>query len=256
MKEIKQLIKAYKEADPPTKRQASLPLVVFDHLLAQTDSSVGEAVGQLAGGALFFAMRSCEYSTTGERNPKTKRLRLRNITFYDEGGKRITTRLAMAKTVKVTFKNQKNGEKMESIVRTRKKEFTELDPVVLWARVVTRIQKMEGTGPNTFVNTVCENGRLYEITAAMVRSHIKAAVQVLNDRGNDTRVSPHEVGTHSIRSSFATLLANRGVNEKKIMLHGRWKSDTFMKYIRKDVVNLDITTKISTLKNHNVKRLV
>ena len=81
---MKQLIKAYKEADPPTQRQASLPIVVFYHLLQQSNSPVGEAVGQLAGGALFFAMRSCEYSTTGEKKPKTKCFRLRNITFYNK----------------------------------------------------------------------------------------------------------------------------------------------------------------------------
>ena len=103
----------------------------FDHLLTRTDSPVGEAVDQLTGGALFFAMRSCEYSTTGEKNPKTKRLRLKNITFYNKCEKFITTRLAMAETVKVTFENQKKCEKMEPIVRRRKKEPTALDPVVL-----------------------------------------------------------------------------------------------------------------------------
>ena len=142
------------------------------------------------------------------------------------------------------------------MVHTRKKKPTTLDPIVLWAKIVNQIQHMEGTGPNTFVNTVCIKGCLHKISAAVVRSHIKQAVQDLNRQGMDIRVHPQEVRTHSICSSFATLLANRGVHEKKIMLHGRWKSNTFMRYIREDITKTDITTKISNVKNLNLRRLV
>ena len=143
---------------------------------------------------------------------------------------------------------------MEPIVRKRKKQPTALNPVVLWAKIVKRIQQMDGTGPDTFVNMVCIKGRLHEISAAVVWSHIKQAVQDLHNQGTNIRIQ--EVGTHSICSSFATLLANRGVNEKKIMLHSWWKSNTSMNYIRKDVTDTEITTKISNVKNGNLRRLI
>ena len=145
---------------------------------------------------------------------------------------------------------------MEPVVRRRKKQPTTLDPVVLWATIVDRIEQMDGTRPDTFVNTVSIKGRLHKISAADVRNHIKQAVQDLNNEGLDLQITPQDVGTHSIRSSFATLLANRGVDEKKIMLHGRWKSVTFRKYIRKDVTTTDITTKISNVCNFNLCRLI
>ena len=115
---------------------------------------------------------------------------------------------------------------------------------------------MDGTRLDTFVNTVRIKGCLHKISAADVRARIKQAVLDLNDQGLDLQTTPQEVGTHSVRSSFATLLANRGVDEKKIMLHGRWKSDAFMKYIRKDVTTTDITTKISNVCNFNLRRLI
>ena len=68
-------------------------------------------------GALAFAMQSCEYSTTSEKNPKTKRLQLRNIIIYAAGGTKMNQFFHMAKYVKITFKNQENGEKMETITK-------------------------------------------------------------------------------------------------------------------------------------------
>jgi len=41
-----------------------------------------EAMGQLACGAFFFGMRSCEYLVVAGEKRKTKRLKIRNIRFF------------------------------------------------------------------------------------------------------------------------------------------------------------------------------
>ena len=50
-----------------------------------------QAIGELTNGALlyFARMRSCEYSTTSEKNTRTKRLQVRNIQFYNSRGHHI-----------------------------------------------------------------------------------------------------------------------------------------------------------------------
>jgi hypothetical protein len=57
-------LKSYSIEDPPVKRQASLPLSIFEMLYKSNKDPLAKAIGELTGGALFFAMRSCEYSDT------------------------------------------------------------------------------------------------------------------------------------------------------------------------------------------------
>jgi len=64
-----------------------------------------------------------------------------------------------------------------------------------------------------------------------------------------------EVGTHSIRASFATLLYLRKVDPILIQIGGRWKSKAFLKYIRRDTTEIAITRGISHRRNRNIKKL-
>ena len=45
----------------------------------------------------------------------------------------------------------------------------------------------------------------------------------------------HEIGTHSIRSGGAMAMYLAKLNESQIQIIGRWKSNAFMRYIRKQV---------------------
>ena len=71
------------------------------------------AIGQLTNGALFYGMRSCEYSKVkGTR--KTKLLLIRNFTFYFYKKKITITRnrahlLRTATSVMVEFIDKKTG---------------------------------------------------------------------------------------------------------------------------------------------------
>ena len=55
---IHKLLLSYKEVDPPTKRQASLPMCVFKDLLDDKSTALDEAIGELNNRALHFVMRS------------------------------------------------------------------------------------------------------------------------------------------------------------------------------------------------------
>ena len=118
--------------DPAVKHQKCLPIGVFHKLWGNRASTLSTAIGQLAVGALFFGMRSCEYScVTGNR--KTKLLQIKDVRFF-RGRKEIRKSSSQfykrADTVTICFTHQKNGEKEGEI--TMHKSNRGLCPVMAW----------------------------------------------------------------------------------------------------------------------------
>ena len=207
-------------------------------MLNTATSPLENAIGELAFGALFFAMRSCEYSRTSEPNTRTIILRLKNITFYNAQGKRIHRNFEFARLVKITFPNQKNNEKGEVITRSCSLDQNN-NPVLCWSRIVNRIRSDPQSTEETQVNTVYINDTVAHISATQIRSYIKRTVGTFDQKF--LGFSAADVGTHSIRTSFATFLFLQGLPIQYIMLEGRWKSDAVLRYIRKNAIFTDIT---------------
>ena len=200
-------------------------------MLNNTFTPMDEALGQLVSGAFFFGMRSCEFLTvTGRR--KTKRLKIRNIRFFKNNVeiKDKTNRLILyADTVSVTFEFQKNKQK--NITVTQPRSGKELCPVIVWAKIVLRVLSYKGTTKNTTVNAVMIGKRCHYIKADEMYKHITHTVNTTTGLG----FTGDDVGNHSIRSSLAMALylAKRAVST--IMLIGRWCSDAFLLYVRRQV---------------------
>ena len=71
----------YIDADSSEKQEKALPVTVFRKLMENTFTPMDIALGELATGAFFFGMRSCEYlNVKGTR--KTKQLRIGDIRFF------------------------------------------------------------------------------------------------------------------------------------------------------------------------------
>lgn len=230
---LQRQIKGYKYNDKAPSHQKCLPLGVFKTLYSNTESEASTAVGQLTTGALFFGMRFCEYSSVhGSR--KTTLLTLRDIRFFHnrkEVPKSGDMRNSPIDSVTITFRRQKNGDKEADITMHRSND--KLCPVRVWRRLVERILRYPKTNLNTTVNTVMHKGKLKKIKSSDILKHIRATVNTI---GKDTLgFEAKEVGCHSIRSSFAMLLYLNGVRSDKIMLQGRWRSQAFLTYIRRQV---------------------
>ena len=191
-------------------------------------------IGELTTGALFFGMRSCEYLTVdGPR--KTKILRLRNLRFFHQRQEITKTHKSQsiftATSISITFEFQKNNQKDETVIMHANGK--ELCPVQAWAKITHRILQYPGATIDLPVNTMLIKSQLTLLTSKEVISHIRATVEVLGMERMG--FGPKEVGIHSIRSSFAMFLYTQFVRTDKIMLQGRWKSDAFLVYIRKQV---------------------
>jgi hypothetical protein len=232
------MIKHYIKLDPAVQRQPPLPLSVFRKLFYKRSTHLELCLSQLAIGALFFGCRSCEYLKVDDNEVnerQTKILRLRNIVFRQNGLIiRSTSALALkqANSVSMTFEDQKNGEKMETV--TQHKSGNMICPVLIWADIFARVINYDGASLNNPVCTFQETRKLYCLSSALMRQHLR---QTVTEIGSDTLGidNTNTVGTHSIRASFAMLLHLNRVADSTIMQMGRWKSDAFLVYIRRQV---------------------
>ena len=180
-------------------------------------------------------------SQRGER--RTKLLRLRNIQFY-RGRRRMCHNdrsLLSADSVSVTFEFQKNDERDVTITQHCTHDAT-LCPVRAWAALVKRVLGYPSTNSDTPVNAFVVNGVLKYIPATRIVDKIRASATVI---GEDVLgCHPSEFGSHSIRSGAAMAMCLNDVPTYTIMLVGRWSSDAFLKYIRRQVQ--EFTSGVST----------
>ena len=106
-----------------------------------------------------------------------------------------------------------------------------LCPFQSWASIAHRILAYPGTNTITTVNTVFLNGKLKTITSSIVRKKLWSAAKLVGE--DHLGFHPNDIGTHSIRSVATMSMYLDGVPTFTIILIGRWSSDAFLQYIRK-----------------------
>ena len=80
---LQEQYRGYTNQDKAVEKQKAIPIMVLKKMYDISNSHKELALSQLCIGAIFFAMRSCEYLSTShkEDSKRTKVLRLRNIQF-------------------------------------------------------------------------------------------------------------------------------------------------------------------------------
>ena len=140
--------------------------------------------------------------------------------------------LESASYVSVTFEFQKNRTKFQTISQQR--SGVHLCPVKCWARLIKRLASYHGHSGDTPVNVVLIDGKLVEVSDSDITVMLRSAVRSIGEASLGFRAS--EVSTHSIRSSTTMALLLSRVDVSVIMLLGRWKSASFMRYVREQVL--------------------
>ena len=238
---LQRQIKGYVDLDPATKKQSCIPLQVFKYLLENSTSQIDIAIAQLTTGALFFAMRSCEYShtdgdTIDNQKRKTKILRVRNFRFFNDK-KQLdiydSTGIQNADSIIITFEFQKNRTKFESIKQDSNE--SEFCPVKIWSSVISRILNYPKHTINSPINIVRHKRQYSYIKSSQIRTALRTTVDKI---GKETLgFDSSTVGTRSLRTSFAMLLHLNKIDLPTIMRMGRWKSAAVMEYVRSNIDN-------------------
>jgi hypothetical protein len=197
-------------------------------------SKMDKARCELFIGAFFFAMRSCEYLTVNGTR-KTKLLSIKNIRFF-LGKKRLKhsdKNLHLASSVSITFEEQKRGTKNDTITHHRTTDPL-LCPVKIWSKIVKRISAYPSSNPDTTVNSfILDNGTSYKFSGKDLLTHLRRAAESLGP--DKLGYTADQIGLHSARSGAAMAMYLSGVPVFTIMLLGRWSSDAFLRYIRKEI---------------------
>jgi hypothetical protein len=246
--------RGYRNKDPKTKQQKALPVCVIRQVGRNKDTIKDVAAGQLAPGAFYFAMRSCEYSKVSAKaeNRRTKLLRLKNIRFFNRNAlvAHHDPRLNMSMSVSITFEFQKNDERDDTVTMHRTGD-SYMCPVVSWAAVVQRILSYPGCGPESPVNTLyCSLTLKFSfLSSDDMRIRLRAAVVVVGEA--KLGFTADEVGTHSLRSGAAMSMYLAHVAVYTIMIIRRWSSDAFLRYIRKQVEMFSHNVSIRMLANEH-----
>ena len=196
-------------------------------------------------------MRSCEYSKvpSGDKR-KTKVLRIRDIRFFDKNTliPHDSPNLSSADKVSITFRFQKNDSINETVTLPASGDI-EMCPVKMWAKSIKRILAYEGTDENSTINTFFEKGKLTQITNKQIEKELKKAADKIGHLKLGFKSS--EIGTHSIRSGAAMAMYLDDISPLTIKMIGRWKSDSFLNYIRKQVEQFSLNVTSRMLKNEN-----
>ena len=125
----------------------------------------------------------------------------------------------------------------------------ELCPVRAWAAIVRRVLSYPGTDYDSTVNTIYINNKLKTITSSTARTKLRSAARTIGE--TKLGFKPDDIGTHSIRSGAAMAMYLDKVPTFSIMMIGRWSSDAFLKYIRKQVEQFSHNVSRRMLNNEN-----
>jgi hypothetical protein len=226
-------------------------------LAEKADTPFESSLATLMIGALFFCMRSCEYlKVPGAKDKKTKLLCVRNFRFYLDNKElpHQSPLLSSADIVSITFEDQKNGDRFETVNLQSSKDKL-LNPVIAWATTIKRIINSPGSTKNTTINSYLIGKKFYSITAKDAINALRSAVKLQGE--DDLGFKACEVGTHSIRSggAMAMYLASPQIQTYTIQLIGRWKSDAFLQYIRRQVKQFSSHISEAMISNENFSHI-
>ena len=224
-------------------------MLVLRKMIELADSPRDKASTWLLIGAIFFAMRSCEYLTTAaEESKRTKILRLRNISFKRRNKqlKHGSKVLHLADLVQIRFEFQKN-DKRDIIVHMFRSGDNTLCPVIAWAKTIRRVRAIPGSSEDSKVCLFKDNkGNISFISGNYVRSRLRAVVTLLGEE--ELGFTKDDVGLHSIRSGGAMAMFLSGTSAIIIQRVGRWSSEAFLEYIREQVESFTIDVSRNMLK--------
>jgi len=230
-----QQFKGYKNNDPGEQSQQCLPFSLLKKMFKRPVAhlAIFLVFHQLMLLGFFFAMRSCEnFKVSGER--RTHPIRKRNMVFQKDG--RILPhslpRLHLANTIAITFEYQKRDKRNNPVTKWRTGNITYC-PVFVGAAVVRRLETMGASESDCIYKFMGDDGRTRDFDSATAFRMLQGFISSVDFKG--LGLDPKRIGLHSLCLLAAMAMYLNGIPVYTIMLLGRWSSNAFLHYIRKQV---------------------
>ena len=259
---LQRVIRGMKNNDPSVKSQQCIPFEVLQAMVMRpTSQPIEVALHQLLILGFFFAMRSCEYLDVDnsyfkkqkddtDRNYNSKKGKERRTAplcprnFIFKKNHRVLRHddpnIIYADTVTIIFEFQKKEDRDDPVTQSRTGHPL-FCPVVAAAHIVMRMMEMVKKGElkeKDYWNTpifayTTSKGKRGVVKAWIARKMLRDFIG--QGEYADLGLDPDRLGLHSIRASAAMAMYLNKVPVYTIMLLGRWSSDAFLRYIRKQV---------------------
>ena len=127
---------------------------------------------------------------------------------------------------------QKKNEKNDTTTHMASGNVT-LCPVQAAVTIVCQIQSYPDANNDTSINTIWKYDCIDHNTSKQITDTLQDAVLAIGE--DSQHIATHKIGTHSIRLGAAMAMFLGGCPVFLIMMIGRWSSDAFLHYIRKQV---------------------
>ena len=242
-----------RKADPATTKKLPVEFDVPEFLgnLAQENnaSPVTIAVADCALMAFTYLLRVGEYTRKGVRQntKQTTEFEVQDVTFFRRdpvtqqlrvlpAGTATDEELLEAHGVSLRLRNQKNGWKNVCIFQEANGEAFNCGSRAI-ARRVIHIRKHCASWQAARLHplsTYFVDGTRCHVTQEDMSKHLKMAATMLN-YPTVKNIPVDRIDTHSLRGGGANALSLSGYSDREIMKMGRWRSATFMEYIREDL---------------------
>ena len=180
---LSRLFRAYRNTDPDVQHQKAIPVSLIRSIFASASTSFEFYQAHLLIVAVFFAMRSCEYTKVSqneihpEASRRTKLLCLRNFRFFC-GSRPLDTfhdDLFLADSLSITFEFQKNDARQETVTQEKSKDPI-ICPVRSAASIIMFMLQIPGVSPDTSINSFYHgDGRVILVTSSMILHTLRAA---------------------------------------------------------------------------------
>lgn len=221
--------------DPPEKHEVAITPYFIRQMFNRSSTKKEKHMSILLIVAFFYAMRSCEYLiTSGPRI--TVNIRLKHVVFLNERGGTIAQRspeIFNAHSTSLIFENQKNKVKWDKSTQESTSDPL-LNPTRALAAIVSELWKDPRTTEDTPICTFYEDGTAKFVTGDDMLKFMRRTAEAIGE--DKLGFSPEDIRTHSVRSGAAMAMFLDNTPIFLIMLVGRWSSDAFLKYIRKQVL--------------------
>lgn len=143
-----------------------------------------------------------------------------------------SSNLQDADSVSINFNIQKNEVRDDTVTQSKTGDARHC-PVKAAARIIRRMQA-DGLGEKDFIYTYKNSkGARRHLGSAYALKQLRKFIASIDHAGYG--LDPEDIGLHSIRASSAMGMYLNQVPVYTIMLVGRWSSDAFLRYIRKQV---------------------
>mmetsp|Transcript_12197 Transcript_12197/g.20083 ORF Transcript_12197/g.20083 Transcript_12197/m.20083 type:complete len:482 (+) Transcript_12197:2086-3531(+) len=260
---LRLMFDGWRKEDPPTEKklpvEADVPEFLADIGRQAHATPLQKAVGDLALIAFYYLLRIGEYTGKPSRNEtkQTEQFKLQDVTFFSRdkmGRLRQLPKTASADSImsaeSATLKldNQKNGWKGVCIHQHTNGDCY-LCPVRALGRRVLHIRENGGT-PTSLLSAVWMDGTSHFVTHSHISSGLKIAAAAL-DYPSCKGIPIERIDTHSLRCGGANALALAGYKDRQIQKMGRWRSATFLEYIREGLFEFSAGMSTSMKRSFN-----